>query len=286
MAFTILPEIPSFANAINASLVATQQTADVLSMSSKEIADLTGKQHAHVIRDIKVMFSQIYSANIDDPNLDHADCKGVSVEKDNRGYVANIHLDKDHTLTLLTGYDAGARIKVVRRWQELELHVRGVVPPHAQMAIQASVQAAQCVAPFMDAAKAFGFEGNQAILSANRAVKRVVGVDVLDLMGQKALVAPDQEILLTVTEIEQRFGWKRQEGNKKLTAMGLQTEYRDNRKKLCYELTDEGRKYGVYLDTGKQHGNGTPIRQLKWKESVLAALKAADTFNLSFMTGV
>lgn len=95
-------------------------TLETLSMSSKEIAELTGKQHGHVIRDIKAMCQQIYDKNLDDPNMDHVDSKGIFVERDQRNYVSAIQLDKDHTLTLLTGYDANARLKVVRRWQELE----------------------------------------------------------------------------------------------------------------------------------------------------------------------
>jgi prophage antirepressor-like protein len=150
---------------------------------------------------------------------------------------------------------------------------------------QDALDAAKFVPPFMDAAKAFGFEGNQAILSANKAIVAALGVDMLELMGQKALIAPDQQSLLTVTEIEKRLGWTRYDGNKKLTALGLQTEQRDHNRKLKYELTDDGKKYGTYLDTGKQHVNGTPIRQIKWRESVLEVLKAAESFSMSFLTG-
>lgn len=91
-----------------------------LSMSSKEIAELTGKLHKHVIRDIKVMAAQIYDINADGPDLDHIDSAGIFVARDERNYIVRIDLDKDHTLTLLTGYDAKARLRVMRRWQELE----------------------------------------------------------------------------------------------------------------------------------------------------------------------
>jgi phage antirepressor YoqD-like protein len=94
-------------------------TPSVLSMSSREISDLTGKQHAHVVRDIRAMLAQIHGIK-DDPNLDDIDIKGVSFERDARNYISLARLDKDHTLTLLTGYDAKARFRVVQRWQELE----------------------------------------------------------------------------------------------------------------------------------------------------------------------
>ncbi|KFL87857.1 hypothetical protein AmDm5_1859 [Acetobacter malorum] len=87
-------------------------------MSSKEIAELTGKAHKHVIRDIEAMIAEIEK---DGPRLGHqAKSKGYTIERDNRGYVKIIHLDRSHTVTLITGYDARQRKKVVDRWLELE----------------------------------------------------------------------------------------------------------------------------------------------------------------------
>jgi phage antirepressor YoqD-like protein len=91
----------------------------IKTMTSREVATLTGKQHKHVIRDIRIMLEQMYSKK-DGPNLDHLEIQGVFIEHDERGYTAQISLDKDHTLTLLTGYDANARMRVIKRWQELE----------------------------------------------------------------------------------------------------------------------------------------------------------------------
>ena len=115
---------------------------EVLAMSSKEVAELTGKAHSHVIRDIKVLAGQLY----DDPNLDHVDHKGVFAHRDSRGYVSEICLDKDHTLTLLTGYDAKARMKVVRRWQELEANAVVSLPQTYLDALKALVAAEEAKA--------------------------------------------------------------------------------------------------------------------------------------------
>lgn len=88
------------------ALVSTAAT-----MTSREIAELTGKQHAHVIRDIRSMLSDLE----DDPNLDH-----VREDKDARGYTTEIILPKDLTLTLVAGYNAKLRKRIVDRWLELE----------------------------------------------------------------------------------------------------------------------------------------------------------------------
>lgn len=81
-------------------------------MSSYEIADLTGKHHKHVIRDIREMLGALEK---DGPVLGH-----VREDKDGRGYTVNFHLDKELTETLLTGYSVPLRRKVVHRLHELE----------------------------------------------------------------------------------------------------------------------------------------------------------------------
>ena len=86
-----------------------------LTMTSREIAALTGKPHGNVMRDIRAMISDI-SMN---SNLNPCAKSSTYVGKDGRQY-AQYELDKDTCLTLLLGYDAAARMKVVKRWQELE----------------------------------------------------------------------------------------------------------------------------------------------------------------------
>jgi phage regulator Rha-like protein len=99
-----------------------------LSMTSREIAELTGKRHDHVIRDIRAMLAQVYDLT-DNPNLGYQQIQGVIVETDSQTKrTAAIHLDKDHTLTLLTGYDAKARHRVIKRWQELETQAKPAFP--------------------------------------------------------------------------------------------------------------------------------------------------------------
>lgn len=81
-------------------------------MSSKEIAELTGKRHADVIRDIRNMIGQL-----DGADLRHEQYQSLS---DERGYTSEVLLDHDLTMLLLTGYDVKARLKVIQRWKELE----------------------------------------------------------------------------------------------------------------------------------------------------------------------
>ncbi|MGR5109245.1 Rha family transcriptional regulator [Vibrio jasicida] len=79
-----------------------------LTMSSIEIAKVTGKQHKSVLRDIRNLLDAI---EIDGTDLYHLD---------NRGYTSHYNLDKDLTMTLVSGYDAKLRFNIIRRWRELE----------------------------------------------------------------------------------------------------------------------------------------------------------------------
>ena len=86
-------------------------------MSSREIAALTGKDHSHVMRDIRNMISDLEK---DNPNLDSAyKSTTYKVEGQEREY-QSYELTRDLTLTLVSGYNANLRYKIVQRWQELE----------------------------------------------------------------------------------------------------------------------------------------------------------------------
>lgn len=97
------------------TLIPLAQPADTpLTMSSREIADLTGKRHDHVIRDIRAMLDALEDA---------PDLGDVREDKDARGYTAMFHLNRELTDTLLTGYSIPLRRKVIARWHELEAKV-------------------------------------------------------------------------------------------------------------------------------------------------------------------
>jgi prophage antirepressor-like protein len=123
------------------------------------------------------------------------------------------------------------------------------------------------------AAEAFGFTGNQATLSANKLIHRHTGINMLESMDHKYLEAPDNEQLITPTDIEKHLGLKHLEGNKLLTRLGFQTAKRDHKNKLKYEPTSLGNQYAVMVDVDKRQGKGAPIRQLRWRSSIIAAIE-------------
>ena len=87
------------------------ESSNVLTMSSLEIAELTGKQHKHVLTDIRNMLN---SLNIESAvfTSDYKDSKG-------RMYPC-YNLPKRETLILVSGYSITMRARIIDRWQELE----------------------------------------------------------------------------------------------------------------------------------------------------------------------
>lgn len=103
-------------------------TGKCLTMTSRDIADLTGKRHPDVKRDIEVMIIQLQE----------------DVSKFARTYQDAMNrtqteyaLDREHTECLVTGYNALLRMKVIKRLHELEDANRPQLPDFNNPAIAA-----------------------------------------------------------------------------------------------------------------------------------------------------
>ena len=82
-----------------------------VTMSSREIAELTGKEHKHVRRDIEKMLV----------DLEEDKSKFGRIYQDAYGREQNEYaLPKNLTMNLITGYRADLRLKVIDRLMELE----------------------------------------------------------------------------------------------------------------------------------------------------------------------
>jgi KilA-N domain len=122
----------------------------------------------------------------------------------------------------------------------------------------------------LEIAELVGLTGNQRILAAASAVRKVTGQDVLELVDSKQLVNPDQVPHFKPTYLGKvHFGESAQAFNKRLERAGMQI----NEGKVWKE-TELGKPYAVWVDAGKSHNSGAPVLQLKWKESVVEALKS------------
>ena len=100
---------------------AIQQT-----MSSFEIAKLTDKRHDHVMRDIRELNKEYENLHLPKIGLMFkiTELPNGASRKD-----PYFELTRMQTFDLLTGYSMGLRIKVNRRWEELEALTRIKMPP-------------------------------------------------------------------------------------------------------------------------------------------------------------
>ena len=87
---------------------------NILTMSSVEIAELTGKEHFHVLRDVKLMLKEL---GLGESTFG---CTYLDVQNKERPM---FNLPKHECLVLVTGYSTKLRSAVIKRWQELEAQI-------------------------------------------------------------------------------------------------------------------------------------------------------------------
>jgi len=107
-----------------------QLTAPVLTMSSRDIAELTGKEHKNVKRDCETMFNEL---ELDALNFEH-----IYFDSMNRRQTEYL-LPKDLVETLITGYSIKLRYQVIQRLHELEntLKPKPMLPQDLPSALRA-----------------------------------------------------------------------------------------------------------------------------------------------------
>jgi Rha family phage regulatory protein len=99
-------------------------TQEQQSMSSREIANLTGKRHDNVVRDIRGMLEEL-----EIPQLKFEAGYFDSQGQERTGF----NLPKRETIILTSGYSTVQRAKIIDRWMELEA---SLVPVNFSDALQ------------------------------------------------------------------------------------------------------------------------------------------------------
>lgn len=179
-------------------------------MTSREISELTGKDHKNVLADIRNMLAEL--------GEDGLKFQRIYLDPVNRKQT-EFALDRELTETLLTGYSAVLRRKVIARWRELEAQVAAPTPIIPQTLAQALRLAAD---------QAEQIEQQQALLAI--AAPKAAFVDkYVDSTGLKGF----REVakLLKVTEPKFRAF---------LTS-----------EKIMYRLGGEWAAYAQHLDAGR-----------------------------------
>ena len=139
----------------------------LLTMSSREIAELTGKEHRNVMRDIRAMLVEL-----------HGEGGVLSFEQthtnpqNGQPYPVFV-LPKRETLILVSGYSVELRARIVDRWQELEAQQAPVIPTSFSEALRLAAEQAERI------------EAQQKLIEQQRPAVEFVGryVDSSGLKG-------------------------------------------------------------------------------------------------------
>lgn len=110
---------------------------NTVTMTTVEIAELTGKAHKNVLADARKVIEMIGGLKSQPSSLGYSEA--TYTNKQNREHPMLV-LDKHLTFTLITGYDTGLRYNVVGRWIELE---QAANPAFAAQAITATLNELQ-----------------------------------------------------------------------------------------------------------------------------------------------
>ena len=92
-------------------LISVGNAPMTMTMTSREIADLTGKRHDNVMADIRKMLSEL--------GLSSPDFSGEYKDSTGRTLPC-FNLPKRETMILVSGYSIPMRARIIDRWQELE----------------------------------------------------------------------------------------------------------------------------------------------------------------------
>lgn len=200
-------------------------TTEVKTMSSREIAELTGKRHDNVLRDIEKMAKDLEI-------LDRLKFE-VSEEINNLGLPVQrrvYKLDKEETLILVSGYSIKMRAAIIRRWQELESQLnKPSLPDFTNPA---------------EAARAWAAEYEQKLIAQEKLAIAAPKAKVYDLIV-------DRNNLYNATQVAQKFGQSAVWMNKQLEQFGVYNRSVKRGRVFQQWFVDKG--YGIMRETETGH---------------------------------
>lgn len=223
-------------------------------ISSLEIARLTGKDHAHVMRDIRNMepsWEKISQSKF-----------GLASYKDAQGKERPCYqLTKRESLYVATKYNDEARAKLIIRWEELEKKARANI-----------LQLPDFTNP-AEAARAWAHEYEQKTTLAieNKRLEEEniqLAVENQELKNDKNYLdlIMRSKALLTISQIAQDYGMSGKALNKKLADMGIQ--YSINGQWILYaRYKDCGYVSSRSIDITRADGRPDVVLHTEWTQA-------------------
>lgn len=196
-------------------------------------------------------------------------CKGVAFHHplQTPGGIQQVRLINEADLMRLIVNSQLPSAEKFERWvfEDVLPSIRKTGGYHVEPALVSSDRPAKVFPEYFRIAKLIGLDKNAAAISANQATFKKTGENVLALMGIEHLET--EQPWFTPTELGQRIDVNGRRFNLLLLESGLQTKEGDH-----WLPTDSAKGMYRFFDTGKRHGDGTAVQQLKWSGDVLGRI--------------
>lgn len=209
-----------------------------LKMSSREIAELTGKLHKNVLRDCDKLnehYEKLGMLKIEQGSYTH--------ESTGNQQHRECLLTKMQTMDLMTGYNTELRIKVNRRWEELENNLKNL---HTELSLKEKL----CL----------------DIMMAKSDLERAVAVNKYELGYVKPLedkVEHQKEVIVYMTD-DVKLQTQRQFLNEIIKMRGNKDDLIRKRWAVLYEFYEKSK--GMRLNARLEAYNATnPAKKIKSK---------------------
>ena len=241
--------------------------AEVQKMSSREIAELTGKRHDHVMTDIRKMLLELHGeGGLPSFRDTHRN------EQNGQSYPI-FNLPKRETMILVSGYSIPMRARIIDRWEALET---GKATPAAVPTNRASEDMAVLAA----LADGLRLEGS-ARLGVMRKGMEIVAPHLLPAVPVYAIDAPngsssdigsEPTASLSALLQEHSAGLSAASANKRLESLGyLEQMQRPSSRggvKKYWSITKTGAKYGKNATSDRNQRETQPV----WYKATAAAM--------------
>ena len=227
------------------------------------VAEKFGKRHDNILRDIENLeCSQVFrELNFEESSYTNTQNKVFPMYE----------MTRDGFTFLAMGFTGSEAAK----WKEAYINAFNAMESKLleTESIQAELPTLPALAIQLEAsikiASLLGLDKNQAILTGNKVVRKIQGVDCMALCEITHLQYEPNIQYLTPTELGNIVGMSAVQINKMLEEKGFQKETRDHKKRLKWIVTETGKQHSRLFDTGKFKSDGTPVQQVKWSESAI-----------------
>lgn len=235
---------------VNIEVIGSQ---NVPSTTSLKIAEVFGKEHFHVIRDIENL--------IDTGELNQSNFGCVNY-KDKKGEYRKMYiLDETFTTVLLMGFTGKEAVKwqvaYAKEFQNMREEIQNKPAKRAFLTVGDTFK------DFLSVAEALGLKKEQSAIHANHATKKKTGDDVLALMELKFTV-DEPTASITVHLGKSGLNITPVKANKILLDKGYLAGRPGD-----YSLTEKGKTIGKLVS---QEAHGKMRTSIEWNSDVIKVL--------------